>query len=234
MIDIADIRRRWRQAASFLDERARRLFAANEALAQGHGGVTATSIATGLARSTIDRGIEELRFARNDLGPRLRRPGGGRKSSVTHQPGLPAALEKLIEDAIRGDPCSPLRWVSRSQRHLVKALTAQGFQVSQRVLGKLLRELNYSCQANRKTREGSSHPDRNQQFEYINDRVYQFLSRGQPVVTMSMRRPGRADITATRSDNSAASSSACVISITVAPVSRQSRSSSSPISRRVC
>jgi hypothetical protein len=123
-------------------------------LAQGHGGVTAASIATGLDRSPIDRGIEELRFALNDLGPRLRRPGGGRKSAVTHQPGLPAALEKLIKDAIRGDPCSPLRLVSRSQRHLVKALTVQGFQVSQRVLGKLLRELNYSCQANRKTREG--------------------------------------------------------------------------------
>jgi hypothetical protein len=124
VIDTADIRRRWPQAAICLDERARRLFAANEALAQGHGGVTATS--TGLARSTIDRGIRELRSARNDLGARLRRPGGGRKSAVTHQPGLPAALEKLIEDAIRGDPCSPLRWVSRSQRHLVKALTAQG------------------------------------------------------------------------------------------------------------
>jgi hypothetical protein len=163
VIDIADIRRRWRQAVSFLDERARRLFAANEALAQGHGGVTATSIATGLARSTIDHGIAELRSTRNDLGPRRRRPGGGRKNAVTHQPGLPAALEKLIEDAIRGDPCSPLRWVSRSQRHLVRALTAQGYQVSQRVVGKLLRELNYSCQANRKTREGSNHPDRDAQ-----------------------------------------------------------------------
>jgi len=143
VIDIAEIRRRWRQAASFLDERGRRLFAANEALAQAHGGVTATSIATGLACSTIGRGIEELRSARNELGPRLRRPGGGRKSAVTHQPGLPAALETLIEDAIRGDPCSPPRGVSRSQRHLVRALTAQGFRVSQRVVGTLLRELNY-------------------------------------------------------------------------------------------
>ena len=88
------------------------------------------------------------------MGSRMRRPGGGRKSAVTHQPGLPAALETLIEDAIRGDPCSPLRWVSRSQRHLVKALAAQGFKASQRVVAKLLRELNYSCQANRKTREG--------------------------------------------------------------------------------
>lgn len=156
MIDIADIRKRWRKAVAFLDERGRRVFAANEALAQGSGGVTATSIATGLARSTIDRGIQELRSARNDLGTRLRRPGAGRKSAATQQPELPAALEKLIEDAIRGDPMSPLRWVSRSQRHLVRELTAQGFKVSQRVVGKLLRELHYSCQANRKTREGNN------------------------------------------------------------------------------
>jgi Rhodopirellula transposase DDE domain len=154
---IADIRSRWRKATAYLDERARRLFAANEALAQGHGGVSATAIATGLARSTINRGIQELRSARNELGPRVRRPGAGRKSAVTQQPGLPAALQKLIEGAIRGDPCSPLRWVSRSQRYLVTALTVQGFKVSPRVVGKLLREPNYSCQANCNTREGSNH-----------------------------------------------------------------------------
>ena len=159
-----------------------------EALAQGHGGVTATSIATGLARSTIDRGIEELRSGRNDLDPRLRRAGGGRKGAVTHQPGLPAALETLIEDAIRGDPCSPLRWVSRSQRHLVKALTAQGFQVSQRVVGKLLRELNYSCQANRKTREGSNSPDRNAQFKHVNARVQAAIAAGEPAISVDTKK----------------------------------------------
>lgn len=188
MIDIGDIRRRWRQAASFLDERGRRLFAANEALAQGHGGVTATSIATGVARSTINRGVEELRSARNELGSRLRRPGGGRKSAVAHQPGLPAALETLIEDAIRGDPGSPLRWVSRSQRHLVKALTARGFQVSQRVVGKLLRELNYSCQANRKTREGSNNPDRNAQFEHVNATVQAAIAAGEPAISVDTKK----------------------------------------------
>jgi len=188
VIDVVDLRRRWRQAASFLDERGRRLFAANEALAQGHGGVTATSIATGLARSTINRGIQELRSARNDLGSRLRRPGGGRKSAVTHQPGLPAALETLIEGAIRGDPTSPLRWVSRSQRHLVKALTAQGFQISQRVVGKLLRELNYSCQANRKTREGSNNPDRNAQFEHVNATVQAAIAAGEPAISVDTKK----------------------------------------------
>ena len=188
MIDIADIRGRWRKAVTFLDERGRRLFAANEALAQDHGGVTATSIATGLARSTIDRGMQELRSARNELGARLRRPGAGRKNAVTQQPELPAALERLIEDAIRGDPTSPLRWVSRSQRHLVKALTAQGFKVSQRVVGKLLRELNYSCQANRKTREGSNNPDRNAQFEHVNATVQAAITAGEPAISVDTKK----------------------------------------------
>jgi len=188
VIDTADIRRRWRQATTFLDERGRRLFAANEAVAQGHGGVLATSIATGLARSTIDRGIEELRSGRNELGSRQRRSGGGRKSAVAHQPGLPVALEKLIEDAIRGDPCSPLRWVSRSQRHLVAALTAQGFQVSQRVVGKLLHTLGYSCQANRKTREGSNHPDRNAQFAHVNKTVKAAIAAGEPAISVDTKK----------------------------------------------
>jgi hypothetical protein len=116
-------------------------------LAHGYGGVTATAAATGLAPSTINRGIRDLQSRQNPIGTRVRRAGGGRKSAVTHQPALPAALEALIDDAIRGDPCSPLRWVSRSLRHLVKALSAQGFQASQRVVANLLRDLKYSCQA---------------------------------------------------------------------------------------
>jgi hypothetical protein len=188
VIDVADIRKRWHRAVAFLDERSRRLFAANEAVAQGHGGVSATSIATGLARSTIGRGILELRSAQNEQGARLRRPGGGRKSAVTHQPELPAALEQLIEDAIRGDPASPLRWVSRSQRQLVKALTAQGFQVSQRLVGKLLRELDYSCQANRKTREGSQNPDRDAQFRHINTTVKAAIAAGEPAISVDTKK----------------------------------------------
>src|SRR3954453_12466542 len=148
MIDIDDICDRYQRSEPFLDERSRRLFTANEALAHGFGGVTAVAAATGVARSTINRGIKELRSGQNPIGSRVRRRGGGRKSAVAHQPGLPAALEGLIEDAIRGDPCSPLRWVSRSQRQLVKALADLGFKVSQRVVANLLRALNDSCQAN--------------------------------------------------------------------------------------
>jgi hypothetical protein len=188
VIDIDDIRSRWQLAAPFLDERGRRLFAANESLALGLGGVTATARATGLARSTINRGIQELRSAGNEIGRRVRRPGGGRKSAVAHQPDLPAALEALIESAIRGDPCSPLRWVSRSQRHLVKALRDQGFNVSQRVVANLLRELNYSCQANSKVREGGKHPDRDAQFNHINATVKAALAAGQPAISVDTKK----------------------------------------------
>jgi Rhodopirellula transposase DDE domain len=188
MIDIDDIRSRWQLATPFLDERGRRLLGANEALAQGLGGVTATARATGLARITISRGIRELRSARNDLGRRMRRPGAGRKSAVAHQPAMPAALKALIEAAIRGDPCSPLRWVSRSQRHLVKALAEQGFKASQRVVANLLRELNYSCQANSKTREGGEHPDRDAQFDHINATVKAAISAGEPAISVDTKK----------------------------------------------
>ena len=188
MIDVDDIRLRWQQAETFLDERGRRLLAANEALAQGYGGVSAVAQATGLARSTINRGIGELRSGRNEIGSRVRRAGGGRKSAVAHQPDLPAALETLIEDAIRGDPCSPLRWVSRSLRHLVKALAAQGFRASQRVVANLLRQLHYSCQANRKTREGANHPDRDAQFAHINETVKAAIAAGEPAISVDTKK----------------------------------------------
>jgi hypothetical protein len=141
VIAVDDIRARYRQAAKFLDERGCRLFAANEALALGHGGVTAASAATGLARSTIRRAVVELQVGSNPIGQRIRRPGGGRKRAVVLQPDLPAALEALIEEAIRGDPETPLRWVSRSQRQIARTLFGRGFQVSQKLVGLLLREL---------------------------------------------------------------------------------------------
>ena len=188
MIDVDDIRLRYGQAAGFLDERGRRLFGANEALAHGHGGVSATARATGLARSTINRGVVQLLSGGNDIGARVRRRGGGRKSAVAHQPGLPLALEALIEDAIRGDPATPLRWVSRSLRHLVKALAAQGFTASQRVVANLLRDLQYSCQSNRKTREGSNHPDRDAQFAHINATVKAALAAGEPAISVDTKK----------------------------------------------
>jgi len=188
VIDVDDIRARYRRAVKFLDERGRRLFAANEALALGYGGVTAAGAATGLARSTIRRAIVELHGGSNLLGPRVRRPGGGRKRAVALQPGLLATLEALIEDAIRGDPETPLRWVSRSQRQIARALLSCGFQVSQKLVGLLLRELGYSCQANRKTREGTNHPDRDAQFTHINTTVQTAIAAGEPAISVETKK----------------------------------------------
>jgi hypothetical protein len=188
MIDVADLRSRYQRAAGFLDERGRRLFAANEVLASGRGGVSAAAVATGVARSTINRGIKELQAGGNDIGGRVRRPGGGRKSAVAHQPDLPAALEALIEDAIRGDPMTPLRWVSRGLRNIARAVRAQGYRVSQRVVAKLLGELKYSCQANRKTREGANHPDRDAQFVHINATVKAAIVAGQPALSVDTKK----------------------------------------------
>src|SRR5712671_5085744 len=172
----------------FLDERGRRLFAANEAISLGRGGVTAVAAATGVARSTINRGVAELKAARNEIGRSIRRPGAGRKREAERQPGLLTALEALIEDAIRGDPEAPLRWVSRSQRNIAEALRRQDFQVSQKLIGQLLREQQYSCQANRKTREGSHHPDRNAQFEHINTTVKAAIAAGNPAISVDTKK----------------------------------------------
>jgi hypothetical protein len=171
-----------------LDERGRRLFVANEALSLGRGGVTAVAAATGVARSTINRGIAELESGVDPSGGGIRRGGAGRKRAVERQPGLVAALETLIEDAIRGDPEAPLRWVSRSQRNIAEALRRQGFTASQKLVGLLLREQKYSCQANRKTREGTNHPDRNAQFAHINAVVKATIAAGEPAISVDTKK----------------------------------------------
>ncbi len=170
-----------------MDERGRRLFVANEALSLGRGGVTAVAAATGVARSTINRGIAELESGVDPSGG-IRRGGAGRKRAVERQPGLVAALETLIEDAIRGDPEAPLRWVSRSQRNIAEALRRQGFTASQKLVGLLLREQKYSCQANRKTREGTNHPDRNAQFAHINAVVKATIAAGEPAISVDTKK----------------------------------------------
>ena len=174
--------------APFLDERGRRLFAASEARAAGRGGVTAVTTATGVARSTIGRGLAELRGGRDDLGRRVRRPGGGRKPAVETQPGLLEALSELVQSAIRGDPEAALLWVSKSQRHLARALTERGFAAGQKLVGRLLRRLGFSLQANSKTREGTSHPDRDAQFEFINAQGKAWQTAGQPAISVDTKK----------------------------------------------
>jgi Rhodopirellula transposase DDE domain len=188
MIDTDAIKARFERLAPYLDERARRLFAANEALTAGWGGVTAVSQATGVARSTIGRGLAELRSDNAQLTGRIRRPGGGSKAKIETEPGLLDALEELLQSAIRGDPEAALRWVSRSQRRLVRALAEHGFTASQKLVGRLLRRLGFSLQGNKKTREGASHPDRDRQFENINDKIKQFQSTGQPAISVDTKK----------------------------------------------
>jgi hypothetical protein len=188
MIDTAPITARFNALAPMLDEKERRLLAASEASAAGRGGIAAVSRATGVARSTIGRGLADLRNGAARLGPRLRRPGGGAKSAIEAQPGLLAALEDLVESAIRGDPEAALLWVSKSQRHLSAALTGLGYTAGQKLVGRLLRRLGFSLQANCKTREGTNHPDRNAQFEHINAEVKTFQAAGEPVISVDTKK----------------------------------------------
>src|SRR6266581_620678 len=169
VIDIEPIRERFSAVAPFLDERGRRLVAAAEAFAAGYGGITAVAMATGIAPSTIGRGLKEL--AQDAPSERIRRPGAGRKRTISKDPTLLPDLEALVEPTTRGDPESPLRWTCKSVRRLAQALQAQGHEVSRTMVAPLLNEAGYSLQGNRKTTEGDSHPDRDAQFGYINTQV---------------------------------------------------------------
>ena len=158
VIDLEPIRERFSVVAPFLDERGRRLVAAAEAFAAGYGGIAAVAMATGIAPSTIGRGMKEL--ASEEPSRRIRRPGAGRKTTISKDPTLLQDLERLVEPSTRGDPESPLRWTCKSVRRLAPALQMQGHQVSHTLVAELLNDAGYSLQGNRKTTEGESHPDR--------------------------------------------------------------------------
>jgi hypothetical protein len=174
--------------ADELSERARRRWAAVEAVALGRGGVSVVSAATGLAHTTIRRGISELRSGHTPPTGRQRRAGAGRKKAEAVCPGLKAALERLVEPESRGDPMSPLRWTCKSTRRLADELTTQGFSVRPTTVRHLLKEAGYSLQVNRKTREGVSHPDRDAQFRYIKGRVKAQQRRGQPAISVDTKK----------------------------------------------
>jgi hypothetical protein len=186
MVDAEAIRARFLELSVHLDERGRRLLAASEARAAGYGGIAAVSRATGLAASTIGRGLKDLA---GELPPgRVRRQGGGGKSAVTRDPGLLPALLSLVEPEARGDPMSPLRWTCKSLRRLAAALTERGHPVCRTVVGELLAQEKFSLQANRKTREGSEHPDRDAQFAHINASVAAALRERQPVISVDTKK----------------------------------------------
>jgi transposase len=185
----AAVRRRFADVEAVLNERQRRLWAAAEAKAAGYGGVSMVARATGISRRAIHVGLHELADETESLLPmRIRRPGGGRKRLTVLQPGLKEALEALVEPTARGDPQSPLRWTCKGVRRLAGELQQRGFRIGRQKVADLLHELGYSLQANRKTREGASHPDRNAQFEYINRRVKQFQRQQQPVISVDTKK----------------------------------------------
>jgi hypothetical protein len=190
VIDDAAIKLRYEALDPLLDERGRRRFAAAEALAAGRGGVTMVARITGIARSTIDRGLAELRGeAEPDAAPgRVRRKGGGRRPLVITDPTLLTDLKDLVEPSTRGDPTAPLLWTARSLRNLATGLRELGHRIGHNVVADLLRDLGYSLQANRKTREGADHPDRNAQFEYINRKVKQALAAREPAISVDTKK----------------------------------------------
>jgi len=171
-----------------LDERSRRLWAATEAQAVGYGGASLVAQATGLSRSTVVRGLQEVRRGNRVTAGRIRRPGGGRKPATTVDPDLSAALDHLVEPTSRGDPGSPLRWTCLSTRGLARALAAQGHRASEWLVRQLLHDAGYSLQANQKTLEGSGHPDRDAQFRYIATRVGAQLHRRQPAISVDTKK----------------------------------------------
>jgi len=189
--DIVRIRTRFEKLAWALDERMRRLFAATEAFALGRGGVTKVSLATGVSRRAIHVGLEELRTEKvpvENQEKRVRKAGGGRKSVIETESGVISALEKLVESTTRGDPESPLRWTCKSLRRLSDELKQQGFAVSYPKVADLLRESGYSLQGNRKVLEGASHPDRNNQFEFINAEATRCIAVGDPVISVDTKK----------------------------------------------
>ena len=188
MKDTAGVRQRFKALASRLDEKSRRLLAAAESKAWGTGGISGVSKATGVSRQVIRQGLRELAEQTTPPEGRIRRPGGGRKKVSQKDPTLVADLEKLVEPTTRGDPESCLRWTCRSVRNLADELATLGHKVSYPVVAELLHEMGYSLQANRKTQEGSNHPDRNAQFEHISARVESYMTARQPVISVDTKK----------------------------------------------
>jgi len=187
-VNVTLYRAKYKALRPALTERARRIWAATEARAAGRGGITVVARATGIAYSTIRRGLQEL-ASPSDVAPqRIRRPGGGRKKTLEKDSTLLTDLEGLVEPTASGHPMSPLRWTSKSVRHLAGALQAMGHRVSRQLVAELLVGAGYSLQANRKTREGTNHPDRDAQVRYINQHVRRFQAARQPVISVDTKK----------------------------------------------
>lgn len=170
-----------------LNEKQRRLLLAAEARTLGHGGISRVARASGVSRPTIQKALHELNEPMDD-SDRIRHVGGGRKKTRTRDPSILVELENLVDPDTRGDPMSPLRWTCKSTRQLAAALTQRGHRVSHWLVAELLHEAGYSLQANVKTMEGTNHPDRDEQFRYLNDQIKEFLAQGLPVVSVDAKK----------------------------------------------
>ena len=188
MIDEHAIGERYRAVAGELNERQRRVWAGAEALSHGRGGQAAVIRATGISHETVRRGMREIKAGETIEEGRVRAPGAGRKALAETDPTLIADLERLVADEARGDPESPLLWTAKSVRALARALRDQGHEVSHETVAKSLRSLDYSLQGNRKTKEGSNHPDRDAQFHHINETVKAALSAEEPTVSVDTKK----------------------------------------------
>ncbi len=182
------MRAKYRSLSTQLDERSLRLCAAADAKMLGYGGVSFVAKAAGLSRTTLYSGASEPSSQEPSEPGRIRRPGGGRKSKTERDETLLRDLDRLLDPVTRGDPMSPLRWTCKSTPKLASELKAMGHEVSQATVWRLLDELDYSMQSNRKSREGGSHTDRNAQFEFINSTVKEFLGRGLPAVSVDTKK----------------------------------------------
>jgi len=185
------IREKYQMLAPELNERTLRLFAAAEAKCLGRGGISLVARAIEVSRDRISRGLQDLETEKKLESDRIRRPGGGRKKQVEENPALRKDLEQLISPYTRGDPESPLRWTCKSVRKLAGELNRKGHQVSHSSVASLLRDMNYRLQANRKTMEGKQHPDRDAQFNYINQKARGQQRRGQPVISVDTKKKER-------------------------------------------
>ncbi len=187
-MQVAAISERYERIRSHLDEKGRRLWCANEAISIGRGGITLVAHGTGVSRTTITEGVQELRGEKALWYGRVRREGGGRKKQIAKDPALVGDLERLVESSTRGDPENPLLWSSKSTGHIADALNRDGHRASDRLVARTLQQLGYSLQANRKVAEGGDHPDRDAQFTFINEKSKDFQRRHQPVVSVDTKK----------------------------------------------
>ena len=187
-MDTDTIRAKYEALAPVLTERSRRLWAATEAKSLGHGGIAVVIRATGISRSTISRGLQELASADAVEPQRVRRRGGGRQRTTDKDPTLLTDLTALLEATTAGLPDAPLRWTSKSTRKLAAELQAMGHTISATLVAELLVQQGYTLQANRKTREGSQHPDRDAQFHYLNDQIHGAQQRDEPVISVDTKK----------------------------------------------